>query len=146
MSVGLQSRLWVAAQFGLIAAMLLWPADWGWSGAGFALGAFAVALVLWVFAHNRPGNFNIRPEPKEGGRLVTGGPYRWVRHPMYVALLLGMAGVAAISHGLAQALLCMALVVVLYFKAGLEERLLRERWPDYAGYCARTRRFIPGVW
>ena len=109
MSIGLQSRLWVAAQFGLIAVMLLWPADWGWSGAGFALGALAVALVLWVFAHNRPGNFNIRPEPKEGARLVTGGPYRWVRHPMYVALLLGMAGVAAMSHGLAQAILWLAL-------------------------------------
>ena len=146
MSVGLQSRLWVAAQFALIAAMLLWPADWGWSGAGFALGALAVALVLWVFAHNRPGNFNIRPEPKEGGRLITGGPYRWVRHPMYVALLLSMAGVAAMSHGLAQAALWVALLGVLNFKAGLEERLLRERWPDYAAYCARTRRFIPGVW
>ncbi len=146
MSVGTQSRLWVAAQFGLIAFMLAWPADWAWDAAGIALGVLALALSLWVFAYNRPGNFNIRPEPKAGATLVTRGPYRWVRHPMYVALLLGMAAVAALAHSLAQPVLWVILAVVLNFKAALEERLLAMRWPDYATYCASTKRFIPGVW
>jgi len=145
-SVGLQSRLWVAAQFGLIGLMLAWPAPWLLNAPSTVLGLLAIALVLWVFAHNRPGNFNIRPEPKDGARLVLGGPYRWVRHPMYVALLLGMAAVVLAAHGLAQAVLWVVLAVVLNFKAALEERLLHQRWPDYVAYCARTRRFIPGVW
>lgn len=146
MSIGLQSRLWVAAQFGLIGLMLAWPAAWRLDLSSTVLGLLAIALVLWVFAHNRPGNFNIRPEPKDGARLVMGGPYRWVRHPMYVALLLGMAAVALTAHGWAQVVLWVVLAVVLNFKAALEERLLRQRWPDYAAYCTRTRRFIPGVW
>ncbi len=146
MSIGLQSRLWVAAQFLLIAAMVLWPAAWRWDAVAITLGLAAIALGLWVFAYNRPGNFNIRPEPKAGGQLVTGGPYRWMRHPMYVALLLGMAAVAAESHSWVQAGLWWLLLLVLNFKAALEERLLRQRWPDYAAYCQRTRRFIPGVW
>lgn len=146
MSVGTQSRLWVAAQFGLIALMLAWPADWAWDATAIALGALAVALALWVFAYNRPGNFNIRPEPKAGATLVTRGPYRWVRHPMYVALLLGMAAVAAQAHSLVQPVLWVVLAAALNFKAALEERLLATRWPDYAAYCARTKRFIPGVW
>jgi protein-S-isoprenylcysteine O-methyltransferase Ste14 len=146
MSIGLQSRLWVAAQFLLIAAMVLWPAAWHWDAGAIALGLAALALGLWVFAYNRPGNFNIRPEPKAGGQLVTGGPYRWMRHPMYVALLLGMAAVTAESHSWVQAAFWLLLLLVLNFKAGLEERLLRQRWPDYAAYCERTRRFIPGVW
>ncbi|NNM65396.1 MAG: isoprenylcysteine carboxylmethyltransferase family protein [Burkholderiales bacterium] len=144
--IGLQSRLWVAAQFVLIAAMVLWPADWRWHALAILLGLAALALGLWVFVNNRPGNFNIRPEPKSGGQLITGGPYAWVRHPMYVALLLGMAGVAAGSHSLVQAGLWLWLLIVLHFKAALEERLLRQRWPDYAAYAQRTRRFIPGVW
>lgn len=144
--IGLQSRLWVAAQFVLIAAMVLWPADWRWEALAIALGIAATALGLWVFAYNRPGNFNIRPEPKAGGQLITGGPYGWVRHPMYVALLLGMAGVAVGSHSLVQAGLWLALLIVLNFKAALEERLLRQRWPDYTAYAQRTRRFIPCVW
>ena len=146
MSVGTQSRLWVAAQFGLIALMLAWPADWAWDATAIALGVLAVALGLWVFAYNRPGNFNIRPEPKAGATLVTRGPYRWVRHPMYVALLLGMAAVAAQAHSPVQPLLWVVLAVALNFKAALEERLLATQWPDYAAYCARTKRFIPGVW
>jgi Putative protein-S-isoprenylcysteine methyltransferase len=146
MSIGLQSRLWVAAQFLLIAAMVLWPAAWRWDAVAITLGLAAIALGLWVFAYNRPGNFNIRPEPKAGGQLVTGGPYRWMRHPMYVALLLGMAAVTAESHSWVQAGLWLLLLLVLNFKAALEERLLRQRWPDYAAYCQRTRRFIPGVW
>ena len=73
--IGLQSRLWVAAQFVLIAAMLLWPADWRWNGLAIAFGLAALALGLWVFVFNRPGNFNIRPEPRSGAQLITSGPY-----------------------------------------------------------------------
>ena len=50
--------------------------------------ALSALLGVWTLAWNRPGNFNIRPEPKAGGQLVTGGPYRLMRHPMYTAVLL----------------------------------------------------------
>ncbi len=146
LSIGQQSRLWVVAQFVLVAAMVLWPADWHWHALAIVLVLAAVALGLWVLVNNRPGNFNIRPEPKSGGQLITGGPYAWVRHPMYATLLLGMAGVAVGSHSLVQAGLWLALLVVLHFKAALEERLLCQRWPGYTAYAQRTRRFIPGLW
>lgn len=147
MSIHTLSRLWVTAQFALIALMIVWPAparvlSW-WALALLAAGA---GLTLWVFWHNRPGNFNIVPEPKPGAHLVMTGPYRWVRHPMYVALLLFMAGVAATTRSVAEWLFWLALLVVLNFKAALEERLLRRTWPDYAAYCARIKRFVPGVW
>lgn len=141
------SRLWVAAQFGLIALMLLWPAPgWNWGWPALVLLATGSTLVLWVFWHNRPGNFNIVPEPRRGAHLVTTGPYRWVRHPMYLSLLLFMAGIAAAAHGPVQWGLWLALCVVLNCKAAMEERLLSRVWPDYPAYMQRTRRFVPGVW
>ncbi|MCE1163707.1 MAG: isoprenylcysteine carboxylmethyltransferase family protein [Thiomonas sp.] len=141
------SRLWVAAQFGLLGLMILWPSPhWSRGWVSYLLLAAGAALVLWVFWHNRPGNFNIVPEPRQGAHLVTTGPYRWVRHPMYVALLLFMAGVAAAAHSPVQWALWLALCVVLNFKAAMEERLLSGVWPEYAGYQRVTRRFIPGVW
>jgi protein-S-isoprenylcysteine O-methyltransferase Ste14 len=141
------SRLWVAAQFTLLALMLAWPAPhWRRTWPALLLLALGVALTLWVFWHNRPGNFNIVPEPREGAHLVTTGPYRWVRHPMYVALLIFMAGVATAAHEPMQWVLWLALCVVLNSKAAMEERLLRAVWPQYADYMRRTRRFIPGVW
>ncbi len=81
-------RVLVAAQFALI-GWLIWPlTPQAWSAPALALLAGAVALGLWTLFHNRPGNFNIRPEPKASGRLVTGGPYRYLRNPMYSAVLL----------------------------------------------------------
>jgi protein-S-isoprenylcysteine O-methyltransferase Ste14 len=148
MPASIASRLWVAAQFGVIAAMLACPAHWQpLRAAPLALAVAALALAAWVFAYNRPGNFNVRPEPKDGARLVTGGPYRLVRHPMYSALLLGCAALAAAAPDAPRLLGWLALLLVLRGKSALEERLLLQRWPqDYAAYRATTRRFVPWLW
>jgi protein-S-isoprenylcysteine O-methyltransferase Ste14 len=108
------------------------------------LAATAVALFLWILMHNRLGNFNIQPMPKAQGVLVTSGPYRWIRHPMYSAVLLGgaalapMADVAAIGWGI---WFCLALV--LWAKSVFEEQWMQERHPGYRAYMQVSKRFIP---
>lgn len=124
-SVALQLR--AAVPGGLVAA--LWLA--------------CIALGLWALSANRPGNFNIRPEPKAAGHLVEPGPYRWIRHPMYTALLLFSVGCVAFVPTLLAGSLSLALLLVLWLKASLEERLLCQRHPAYRAYMARTRRFLP---
>lgn len=100
-------------------------------------------LALWALVANRPGNFNIRPTPRHGGTLVTGGPYRWIRHPMYTSVLLAAAGAALKSFKPADALLWLALLGVLLQKAAIEERALVRKFPDYQDYRVRTTRFVP---
>src|ERR1700674_366490 len=91
-------RLLVAAQFAWI-GWLIWPfTPQVWSRPAVALLACAIALGGWTLSHNRLGNFNIRPEPKTAGRLVTSGPYRFVRHPMYCALML-FAAAETVAYG-----------------------------------------------
>jgi protein-S-isoprenylcysteine O-methyltransferase Ste14 len=107
------------------------------------LTAIAVALALWAVRANRPGNFNIHPEPRAGGRLVRHGPYRWIRHPMYTSVLtFGVAAAWAAASGWAW-LAAAALVPVLAAKAALEERWMAAAHPDYAEYRQHTRRFLP---
>jgi protein-S-isoprenylcysteine O-methyltransferase Ste14 len=138
-------RLLVAAQFALI-AWLIWPfSAQTWSPPALALLAGAVMLGVWTLAYNRPGNFNIRPEPKASGRLVTGGPYRYLRNPMYSAVLLFAAAEVVAYRDLWKIACWVALALVLLAKAMLEERGLRALFPDYAAYAKRVRRFIPGV-
>jgi protein-S-isoprenylcysteine O-methyltransferase Ste14 len=143
--VAIAGRLLVAAQFALI-GWLIWPlTPQAWSLPALALLACAVALGLWTLFHNRPGNFNIRPEPKASGRLVTSGPYRIMRNPMYSALLL-FAAAEVIAYRDRWKIACwIALALVLLAKAVLEERGLRALFPGYAAYAKRVRRFIPGV-
>ena len=138
-------RSLVVAQFALI-GWLIWPlTPQRWSLPALALLACAAGLGLWTFVHNRPGNFNIRPEPKASGRLVTSGPYRYMRNPMYSALLL-FAAAEVLAYADGWKIACwLALALVLLAKSMLEERGLRELHAGYAEYAKRVRRFIPGL-
>ena len=106
----------------------------------------SVALGLWVLSANRLGNFNIRPLPRTGGRLIQHGPYRWIRHPMYTALLLAGVAAARFASDLESWLVLAALVAVLVTKARVEERAMTERYPSYRDYQQRTWRFVPGLY
>jgi protein-S-isoprenylcysteine O-methyltransferase Ste14 len=138
------SRLLVALQFGLIAVMVLRTDPSRFGIAFAALGACGLAVGLWAISANRPGNFNIRPEPKQGGRLVTGGPYRWIRHPMYLAVLVFMSAFV-VAGDAAQGALWVLLAIVLAAKAVREERGLVLVHPGYAAYRERTRAILPFV-
>lgn len=139
----------VALQFALIAALavLALPAFLrGRVPAGAWVLAVAGALLgLWAVACNRPGNFNIRPTPREGGQLVQQGPYRWIRHPMYTAVIACGLACAWAGSSLWGWPCVAALVAVLATKASFEERWMLAEHPGYAAYRTRTRRFLPGI-
>jgi len=141
----LAGRILVALQFALI-GWLIWPlTPQLWSPPALALLACSVALGLWTIFHNRPGNFNIRPEPKKRASLVTSGPYGYMRNPMYSAVLL-FAAAEVLAYRDPWKIACwFMLALVLLAKALLEERALHAHFPGYAAYAKRVRRFIPGV-
>jgi protein-S-isoprenylcysteine O-methyltransferase Ste14 len=140
-------RLLVMLQFGLLALMgwRAWVSPSSSDILVVSLLSGSALLALWALAANRPGNFNIRPTPRPGGTLVTSGPYRWVRHPMYTSVLMAAAAAAVESEQIADAGLWLALLAVLWVKSGIEERALMIRFPDYQAYKARTRKFLPGL-
>lgn len=110
-----------------------------------ALAALSVGLFLWTLLHNRLGNFNIRPTPKSWGMLVTTGPYRQIRHPMYTSVLLGAASLALMSEPFLGWMAWTALAGILLFKSTLEERWMSEVHPSYNSYRRESKRFIPWV-
>lgn len=142
-------RSWglVGAQFSLLIALVLltrWDSQcwlcWGLLLSGVALGGWAV-LSIGI------GNFNVVPDVKQDARLVhTRLPYRWIRHPMYSSLLLLSTGLVLSHFHWLNALIGIALFMVLNLKAAYEEALLCQRFDDYPAYRQRSKRFIPFVY
>lgn len=103
----------------------------------------SVVLGAWTLIHNRPGNFNVRPSPRQGGTLVRTGPYHWIRHPMYTSVLLGAGALAWTADPVSGWLAWLALALTLFIKATLEERSMCQSYPAYAAYMRVSKRFVP---
>ena len=105
--------------------------------------AGGAALAIATLAHIRIGNFSVYPEPHAQARLVTSGPYAWVRHPMYSALLLLMAGAAGWYAYMANAAGFVLVLAAVVGKARREEACLLDRFGEYDACHQRTHGFIP---
>lgn len=105
-----------------------------------------LATVL-VFRENSFAAPVVRVQAERGQRVIDTGPYAVVRHPMYAAAVLYLAGMPLLLgswYGLAIAPLMIAGIAP---RAVFEERLLKRDLPGYADYMRRVRyRLIPGVW
>ena len=126
------------------------PPDWpgsldrpfDWAGAAFAI---LGANLLYLSGRALGRSLTPFPRPREGGELVTEGPYRWARHPIYGGGILFFLGWALYS-GPPALLGLAALALVWTGKSKLEERLMAERYPDYERYRQETpRRFVPFI-
>jgi protein-S-isoprenylcysteine O-methyltransferase Ste14 len=104
----------------------------------------AVALMIWArltFGHR---SLQAAANPTAGG-LVTTGPYRFIRHPIYTAAcLFGWSGI--LEHwSLINVLLGVLLVVGAVGRMLCEERMIIEVYPEYRAYAQATKRMVPYI-
>ena len=104
----------------------------------------AVALLLWARLTFGQRSFHAAANPTAGG-LVTTGPYRFIRHPIYSAVcLFGWTGV--LMHGsLINVLLGALLFAGAMGRMLCEERLITEIYPEYREYAQVTKRMVPYI-
>jgi protein-S-isoprenylcysteine O-methyltransferase Ste14 len=116
----------------------------GRGAVALALQALAVLLMVWARLTFGVRSFNATANPTAGG-LVTTGPYRYWRHPIYAAILLFLwAGVLSNPATIAIALGVVATLATAV-RIHAEETMLRSTFAEYDAYAARTKRVIPFV-
>ena len=121
-----QARRWLL----LAAALVLVPQ------------AAALSLMIWARLTFGRRSFHAAANPTEGG-LITTGPYRFIRHPIYTAVCLFVIP-AVVARWSALSVLCGILVLTAaLLRIFLEEKMLVARYPEYRQYAAHTPRMIP---
>jgi len=131
----------VGALLGLLASRTLF------SSSLLVISVQVLALLLFLWARFTFGrrSFHVGANPTEGG-LVTGGPYRYIRHPIYAALCL-FTSAGVVAHWSWSAGLCGGLILgSAVLRILCEESLVAARYPEYAQYSATTWRMIPYVY
>ena len=107
------------------------------------------ALVLMNTSDRTLGrNFSVAIEIQQDHRLITDGPYRLIRHPIYAAVMLLGVSLSLLSADAAVFFCwCVWTIPVFAYRIRQEERLMEKHFgSQYKDYCQSTRRVIPGVW
>ena len=115
--------------------------------AGLIVMWLGLAIRVWaVAALGRAFRTTVEVDPDQ--RIVSSGPYRWVRHPSYTGLLLIVAGLGLAARNWLALATCVALpLAAVLRRIHVEEaELTRVLGQPYRDYEARTKRLIPGLW
>ncbi len=122
------------------AALLLQVVGW----LGFV---FAGSLIWWTASVNTFLARYVRIQEDRGQQVVTRGPYRFVRHPMYAGIIIFMPSIPLVLGSL-WALAPAALICAIFvIRTALEDRTLQAELPGYGDYARQTRyRLLPGIW
>jgi len=135
----------VALQFGIIGLMVIFAHNFFATFYSLVVFVFGLAVGIWALQHNRLGNFNIQPILRENCQLVTTGIYRYIRHPMYLSVIIMMFSIVLSTPTVVEVLLFATLIMVLTLKATKEESLWCGHNRDYVEYRKRSKLFIPFI-
>lgn len=145
-------RILGLAFYGGLLLFLVWPPAVAWAafdGPHWArwAGAFLIAsgfgLAIWA-RWTLGASSTLTSVPARDARLVTGGPYRWLRHPVYTAAFLLIPGVAGLTANLFILAAGLGALAVLVVRTPREEQLLLAKFgDDYRAVMDRTGRWLP---
>jgi protein-S-isoprenylcysteine O-methyltransferase Ste14 len=114
---------------------------------GSLLFVVALTVITWAMVVNPFAESSVRIQNDRGHRVITSGPYRFVRHPMYVGMILMYLANPLIWGSVAALLITAITTPLLVWRTSGEDRTLSLELTGYPEYTARTRyRLVPGLW
>jgi len=133
---------------GLDAVRFRWSSvPFGAVYAGLLFFTLSSVLVAWTLSINPHAESTVRIQTERDHKVISAGPYKFVRHPMYFGIVLGYIGGPLILGSLWALGLSGVMIAIFAVRTALEDQALRRDLPGYEEYTKRTRyRLIPGAW
>jgi protein-S-isoprenylcysteine O-methyltransferase Ste14 len=126
-----------------------WSRAFPWSVQFSSLVALTLAWIVqtWAMSANPLFSSAIRIQSERDHRVITGGPYHFIRHPGYLAMASTMPSTALALGSLVALIPALLYSILILWRLRQEDRFLREKLVGYSDYAAAVRqRLIPGVW
>ncbi|MFT7643766.1 MAG: protein-S-isoprenylcysteine O-methyltransferase Ste14 [Pirellulaceae bacterium] len=143
------------AVFAVFAGVIVWIFEPNWMNwsllpipiwarwLGIALGGLSTLLKVWTF-NTLGGNYSTTVETRQDHHLITNGPYRSMRHPMYSSFALDLIAVTLITSNLYILLTSVIAFLLLVPRTITEDRNLQEKFGEqYDSYRKTTGQFLP---
>ncbi len=147
--------IFICYEVGTFFLYVFLPRTLGWAAlplpawlrlAGAGIGVIALLWFVWIH-HTLGNNLSVRIRIRESQYLVTDGPYRWARHPMYTAFyLLHVAAFLLTANWFIGATWLAGLTAIISLRVSREEAMLLARFGEaYSAYAENTGRFLPRI-
>ncbi|MGX1024122.1 methyltransferase family protein [Psychroflexus sp. MBR-150] len=110
----------------------------------FDAALLGIGLSIFILSLAKLGrNLSPFPSPKPQSKLVTDGIFKYIRHPIYTAIVVIMLAWSVWQQSLYQVLITFLVLLLFYFKSQYEEQQLMQKFSDYKAYKKSTGRFLP---
>ena len=106
----------------------------------------SLVLIFWAIFAMQKSKLSILPEPAANAILITNGPYHYIRHPMYTAILLCSTGLLIHQFSPIRLAIAIALTIVLVIKLKWEEKMLLQKFDAYDLYMRNTKCLLPFIY
>jgi protein-S-isoprenylcysteine O-methyltransferase Ste14 len=136
----------VLIQFGCLAGLLFTGPLLVHKPLQMVLQFLSVLLIIWAIVAMRKSKLSVFPDLKEGATFIVNGPYRMIRHPMYLAVIIFALSIVSEKMSYIRVLFLLFLIIDLLIKIEFEERILVKEFKDYSNYKKVTRKLIPYIY
>jgi protein-S-isoprenylcysteine O-methyltransferase Ste14 len=147
----------IVGRIGPLVMMIIAGLDhrFSWSGtyplaltiAGFCLFIIGYVVIFWAMHENRFFSGVVRIQKERGHHTVSTGPYKLVRHPGYLGSIMYIIGTPFALASYWALIPAIITAAVTIFRAGLEDKTLKQELDGYADYTEKVRyRILPGIW
>jgi protein-S-isoprenylcysteine O-methyltransferase Ste14 len=114
---------------------------------GIVLYIACIALCYWAMVVNEHFEATVRIQKDRMRNVITGGPYRFVRHPGNLSMIFGSLSASFVIGSLYSLIPCIVVILVIVIRTHFEDRTLKEELQGYLAYIKITKhKLLPGVW